>query len=402
MMPLTVPLDPAELHAVIRPRAEARPLPPRAYTDPNVLGWELEHFFADAWVCVGREEDAASPGDLFTATVGDESLLVARGEDGVLRAFFNVCQHRGTKLVEEDSRTGTDLLICPYHSWTYDLRGNLRAAERMRGARGFVKAASGLCQTPIDTFDGWIFINSSGRAQTLPQYLGNFPEHTSRYDAGSLRRAARHEYDVAANWKLLSENYQECYHCPTIHPELVQVTPYTSGRYEHSRGPWVGGPMELKPGCSTMSLSGVSDRPPIPGIPEEDRSLVFYYSLLPNIWISLHPDYAMTHTVWPLGVDRTRIVCEWLFHPSAMEVTGFDPADAVEFWDLVNAQDWRACERVQEGIGSRGFGGGRFSDQEDGVHALSALIACSYLHGRIVRADEVPFDLPLSETPTPR
>jgi Rieske 2Fe-2S family protein len=146
--------------------------------------------------------------------------------------------------------------------------------------------------------------------------------------------------------------------------------------------------MDLAEGCTTMSLSGDTDRPPIPGVTERDRHLVFYYSVLPNWWVSLHPDYVMTHTVWPMDHERTRVVCEWLFHPEAMSREDFDPSDAIGFWDLVNGQDWEACRRVQRGIGSRGFRGGRFSDLEGTIHALAALFARSYLEGRIVRADE--------------
>jgi Rieske 2Fe-2S family protein len=148
--------------------------------------------------------------------------------------------------------------------------------------------------------------------------------------------------------------------------------------------------MDLADGCTTMTLTGTSDRQPIPGVPAEDARHVYYYSVLPNLWISAHPDYVLTHTAWPLAPDRTRIVCEWLFHPEQIEAPGFDPSDAVEFWDLVNGQDWAACERVQRGLASRGFRGGRFSDMEGTIHRLAGLFALSYLRGRVARADELP------------
>jgi Rieske 2Fe-2S family protein len=377
---------------VLRPAREATPLPAQAYREEAVFEWELEHLFEGSWVAVGREEDAPSAGDLFTVTVGGEALVLVRAGDGRIRGFFNVCQHRGTRLVAEDCRTTEGVLICPYHSWTYDLQGRLRAPQHMAGAVDFDRSAYGLCAVPTESFGGGGFVNVSGTAGSLAEYLVNFPEQIERFGCGSLRRADRKEYEVGANWKVLSENYQECYHCPTIHPELTQVTPYTSGREFDSHGPWVGGPMDLAEGCTTMTLSGVTDRPPMPGLDPEDHRQVFYYSLLPNLWISLHPDYVMTHSAWPLDADRTRVVCEWLFHPDAMAAEGFDPGDAVGFWDLVNSQDWRACERVQAGIGSRGFRGGRFSDLEGTIHRLSAMFARSYLEGRVARADEVPAD----------
>jgi glycine betaine catabolism A len=375
---------------VLRPRTKAALLPPEVYRDPDVLAWELEHFFAQSWVCVGRAEDTESPGALFTAQVGPESVLVIRGEDEVVRGFFNVCQHRGTRLVTDDHRSEPGPIVCPYHSWTYDTDGRLRAAQHMTGTARFDKSEYGLEPVAIELFDGWAFVNVSGTAGSLPSFLGDFPQRIERFGCASLRRGAFREYEVAANWKVLSENYHECYHCPTIHPDLARITPYTSGgRDEQSHGPWLGGPMDLAEGCTTMTLSGTTERSPIPGTTDRDRHQVFYYSVLPNLWISLHPDYVMTHTVWPVEPARSRVVCEWLFHPEAMASDHFDPSDAVGFWDAVNRQDWQACERVQLGIGSRGFRGGRFGELEQTVHALDALFACSYLKGRIAAADEI-------------
>jgi Rieske 2Fe-2S family protein len=382
------PLDPSRLAAVLRPRAEAALLPPEAYSDAGVLAWELEHLFESAWVCVGREEDVGAPGRVLTAAVGRESVLIVRDEDDRLGAFFNVCQHRGTRLVEEASRSGQAKLICPYHSWTYGLDGRLVAAEHMAGTAGFDRAAAGLTPLPAETLEGWVFVNVSGTAGSLRGYLRDFPSRLVAYEPGALRRAQRRDYDVQANWKLLSENYQECYHCPTIHPELSRVTPYRSARNDEADGPWIGGPMDLVPGCTTMSVSGLSDRPPLPGLEQADRTIVRYYTVLPNLWISLHPDYVLTHTVWPLEPGRTKVVCEWLFHPDAMAGAEFDPSDAVEFWDVVNNQDWRACEAVQMGMPSRGFRGGHLGNLEDAVHHVQVLFARSYLSGGLVSSAE--------------
>jgi Rieske 2Fe-2S family protein len=384
------PVDPRLLEPTLAPRAEAHPLPPEVYRSPDVLAWERRHLFEAAWVCVGREEDVPEPGDLVTAVIGDEPVLIGRDQDGGLRAFSNVCQHRGSMLVTESSVRGAERIVCPYHGWTYGMDGSLRATPHMTEARGFDRAACGLSPLAADSMGGWIFVNASGEAGSLAQYLDDFPPHLTRFAPEQLRRVERMEYEVAANWKALSENYQECYHCTSIHPELVKVTPYRSGRDEVSRGPWLGGPMDLADGCTTMTLTGTSDRQPIPGLPAEDARHVYYYSVLPNLWISAHPDYVLTHTVWPLAPDRTRIVCEWLFHPEQIEAPGFDPSDAVEFWDLVNGQDWAACERVQRGLASRGFRGGRFSDMEGTIHRLAGLFALSYLRGRVARADELP------------
>jgi Rieske 2Fe-2S family protein len=380
------PIDPALLARTLRPLREASPLPPQAVHDPAVLAWELEQLFEASWVSVGRDEDAPNPGDILTATVGLESILLMRGDDGRIRGFFNVCQHRGTRLVYEERTSCAGRLICPYHSWTYGLDGRLIASEHM--GSGFERDHNGLSPVATESLDGFVFVNVSGTAGPLRDYLRDFPQRIERFGCGSLRRAARREYEAAANWKLLSENYQECYHCPTIHPELSQITPYRSGQEERSEGPWLGGPMELTEGCNTMSISGVTDRPPLPGVREDDLRLIYYYTLLPNLWVSCHADYVLVHTLWPIAPDRTRIVCEWLFDPATLDA-GSDPNDAVEFWDMVNQQDWKACERVQKGSGSRGFRGGRFSELESMVHGLAAMYAASYLVGRVVRADEL-------------
>jgi Rieske 2Fe-2S family protein len=383
-----LPIDPGLLASVLRPRSASSPLPPQAYGDPDVLQWEWEHLFEGSWVCVGREEHFPGKGDFETVPVGRESILVVRGGDGVVRAFFNVCQHRGTRLVMDAAGSELDRIVCPYHSWTYGTDGRLVAAEHTR-EETFDRAGAGLSPVAVDLFAGWVFVNVSGDAPPLLQYLEDLVPRIARVRPQDLRACERREYEVAANWKLLTENFQECYHCPTIHPELVQVTPYRSGSDEPSRGPWLGGPMELSPGCTTMSMTGRTSRPPIPGTGEADRRLVFYYSLLPNLWMSLHPDYVMTHTITPLAPDRTRVVCEWLFHPDAADGPDFDPGDAVEFWDLVNRQDWSAVERVQLGVGSRGFRGGHFSTMEGTVHQMSALLARSYLLGRVARMAEL-------------
>jgi glycine betaine catabolism A len=383
------PIDPALLERTLRPRAEASPLPREVYRSPELLEWERTHLFEAAWVCVGREEDVPRPGDFLTATVGEEPVLVGRDQDGALRAFSNVCQHRGSMLVLESAVEGLERVVCPYHGWTYALDGSLRAAPHMAEARDFDRADCGLSPVAAASLGGWLFVNVTGDAGPLEAWLDDLVPHLDRFSTGDLRRVERREYEVAANWKALSENYQECYHCPSIHPELVMVTPYRSGRDEASRGPWLGGPMDLAEGCTTMTLSGTSDRRPIPGVGEDDLRRVYYFTVLPGLWISAHPDYVMTHTVWPLAPDRTRIVCEWLFHPTQIQAPGFDAADAVEFWDLVNGQDWAACERVQRGLAAKGFRGGRYSDMEGTIHRLAGMFATAYLTGRIPRAADL-------------
>ena len=170
------------------------------------------------------------------------------------------------------------------------------------------------------------------------------------YDAAHLVTPVTHEYDVAANWKVIVENYQECYHCSMIHPELCRVSPPRAGRTSSATGNWVGGWMDLREGAETMSLDGRSGGAAMARLDEHEQRTVMYVAVLPNLLISLHPDYVMTHLLVPLTPDRTRIRCSWAFPAEVAAREGFDPAYAVDFWDLTNRQDWSACESVQRGM----------------------------------------------------
>jgi Rieske 2Fe-2S family protein len=181
---------------------------------------------------------------------------------------------------------------------------------------------------------------------------------------GSLRRGYRVSYDLKANWKLIVQNYSECLHCPVIHPALQKLSDYTSGENDPSTDAWTGGSMRLRDEAFTMSRDGRPRRPPLPGLDGHQRRRVYYYAILPNLLLSLHPDYVMTHTLWPRACDRTDVVCEWHFHPAELANPAFDPGDVIDFWDETNRQDWRVSERSQLGIGSRAYTPGPYSPRE--------------------------------------
>jgi Rieske 2Fe-2S family protein len=184
---------------------------------------------------------------------------------------------------------------------------------------------------------------------------------------------------VAANWKVVIENYQECYHCAMIHPDLVKVSPPYSGENLELAGNWVGGNMRLAEDAVTMSFSGASKGNSFARLDEEEQRTVMYIAVMPNLLISLHPDYVMTHLLTPLTPDLTRIQCSWAFAPETMAHPEFDPTYAVEFWDLTNRQDWAACESVQRGIKAPGFVPGPLAPTEDGVYHFVSLMARRYL-----------------------
>ncbi len=373
------PLTPEEIAAVRKPYRAASLLPGRAYHDEAIHEFERERWFRRDWVVVGREADAAEPTSYFLTTVDDEPLVIVRARDGVLRGFYNVCQHRGTAVVEE--RCGKAVRFqCPYHAWIYDLDGRLIRAKHTEDLDDFSLETSGLVPVRLATWQGFIFVSLDPAAPELATWLGDLVPHLGRFDFGRLRVAHEVAYEVEANWKFIAENYSECYHCPGIHPQLNKLTPYDLGGDFAPDGPWQGGWMELVESAETMALDGGhrGQRPAMTGITPLDERRIYYYLLWPTTFLSIHPDYLLVHRLEPAGVGHTRVVCQWLFEPEAMAAPGFDPSDAVGFWDLTNRQDWHVCELQHRGTKSRSWTAGRFSNQEPSVHAFDLMAVDRY------------------------
>jgi Rieske 2Fe-2S family protein len=376
------PFDPVDLEPTLRPFGQSRMLPRDAYTSPRVFAFEQERFFAGSWICVGREGDLEGTGAQRAVRVGGAGVLLARGSDGRVRAFANTCRHRGHELLGVGEQTTRRTVLCPYHAWTYDLDGALRVAPGFRDHGDFRPADHGLVELPLESWHGFLFVNGSGDAPPFAKHVGALDDLAAPYRMERLVPLATHRYDLACNWKVVLENYHECYHCPLIHPELCQVSPPASGDNFELDGAWVGGTMDLKDHAVTMSLDGHSDGVPIPGLDTERLRTVAYLGLFPNLLLSLHPDYVMTHLVEPLGPALSHVVCSWYFPPEATERPGFDPSYAVEFWDRTNRQDWAACESVQRGMASPHFQPGPLAPAEDAVYHVVTMIARAYLGER--------------------
>jgi glycine betaine catabolism A len=381
------PIHHSALERCLAPFPGGRTLPAPAYMSPEVFWWERKNLFEASWVCAGRTADLSQPGDQRALVVGNEGVLLVRGADGVLRGFFNVCRHRAHELLP----CGTDsvnraAIQCPYHRWTYGLDGTFRGGPGLASQEGFDRTDPEHCLATVRTHEwgGWLFIDASGRAPDFGTHLGSLDAIAAPYECERLEVGACHTYEVRANWKVLMENYHECYHCPEIHPELCQVTSPKSGVGYEPKGMWVGGTMDLNDGVETMSLDGSSAGTVLRGLDQRARREVLYLSLFPNLLFSFHPDYVMTHRMEPLAPDRTFVECAWLFAPEAFETPGFDPSYASEFWDITNRQDWTACESVQRGIGSRGYRQGPLTESEVQVYQHTVLIARSYLAGKPV------------------
>jgi Rieske 2Fe-2S family protein len=376
------PFDPVDLEPALRPFGQSRMLPRDAYTSQRVFAFEQERFFAGSWTCVGREGDLEGTGAQRAVRVGRAGALLARGADGRVRAFANTCRHRGHELLGVGEQTTRRSVLCPYHAWTYDLDGTLRVAPGFRDHGDFRPAEHGLVELPLESWHGFLFVNGSGDAPPFAEHVGALDELVAPYRPERLVPLASHSYDLACNWKVVLENYHECYHCPLIHPELCQVSPPASGDNFELDGAWVGGTMDLKDHAATMSLDGHSDGVPIPGLDGERLRTVAYLGLFPNLLLSLHPDYLMTHLVEPLGPALSRVVCTWYFPPEATGRPGFDPSYAVDFWDRTNRQDWAACESVQRGMASPHFQPGPLAPAEDAVYHVVTMIARAYLGER--------------------
>ena len=377
------PIASERLRAVVAPATErSRTLPAEAYLSEEVFGWEQEHLFEGSWTCLGRAKDLSELGDQRAVRIGREGILLVRGRDGVLRGFFNTCRHRGHELLEPGECRNLRAIKCPYHAWVYSLEGELAGAPRFGDVPGFAKQDWPLLPVPVAEWHGWVFANPSGDAGAFEEHVGNLEELVAPWEPERLFVAERHEYVIEANWKGITENYHECYHCPSIHPALCTVTPVDSGANYPHEGAWVGGDMELMDHAQTMSMSGESLGIRMRGLSEDQARRVYYFGLFPNLLISLHPDYVMTHQMEPLGPGRTKVECSWLFPPEAREREGFTPAYASEFRDLTNREDWHACESVQRGLASRGARQGPFAWSEDEVRAFMAMVAEAYLTGR--------------------
>jgi Rieske 2Fe-2S family protein len=384
------PLDPTLLQPVLAPRlGQSRTLPSDAYTSQAVFDWEAAHLFEGGWVCVGRADDLAIPGDQRAFRIGREGILVVRDLEGGLRGFYNTCRHRGHELLEPGTSRTLRAIKCPYHAWVYRLDGSLGAAPRFGDIGGFDKTEYPLVAARVHEWGGWVFVNADGDAPPFEEYVGNLDELVSPWETGRLFVAETHAYVVEANWKTITENYHECYHCPSIHPALCDVTPVDSGENLPHDGMWVGGNMELKGFAQTMSLTGESHGVPIRGLDDRQRRQVFYFGLFPNLLLSLHPDYVMTHRIEPLGPGRTEVECQWLFPPEAKDRRDFSPSYASEFWDITNREDWLACESVYRGLQSGGFRQGPFAWNEDEVHIFMAMVAQAYVDGRASRPPQV-------------
>jgi Rieske 2Fe-2S family protein len=369
-------------------------LPRDAYVSDEQFALERERIYAREWVLVGRVESIAGRGDYLAVDLLGEPLLVVRDERGALNALFNVCRHRGSTVVAHKPPDGAvdgvpvaghagTSLRCPYHSWTYALDGSLRAAPHMEAALAGRQREFGLHRAGLATWGGFVFLNlepeaAAARGHTLETQFGECIARLRNYPLAELRTGHRIVYDVAANWKVILENYNECYHCSGVHPELCRLVP--AFRHTHASPlDWEQG-IPHREGAMTFTASGQTSRAPLPGLDEHERVRHKGELIYPNLMLSASMDHMAAFTLFPRDAGHTTIVCDFLFHPTEIAKPDFDPMDAVEFWDLVNRQDWAVCEGVQRGMHSRRFTHGYYAPMENASLDIRRYVA-ERVHG---------------------
>ena len=345
-------------------------LPRELYVDPAHWRREVDRVLAREWCCVGRRDDLGldRPRRVAVVEVVGESVVVTCDEEGELHASYNVCRHRGAQLFPappgaEPTRCEAAALRCPYHSWTYSLAGRLLRAPH---TEGLDPERFSLTPAGVAVWQGFVFVHlTPDDATTQPPLevqLRTPADRLVRYDLGSLVTGAALHYDVAANYKVLAENYNECYHCGPVHPELCRLVPDFAGG--GAGLDWDGG-VEHRPGTWTFTTTGTTSRAALPGLDESERTRHKGELVYPNLLLSCSADHVAAFVLRPVAVDRTRVDCHLLFDAGEAARADFDPSDALALWDLVNAQDWAVCESVQRGMSSRAYSHGWFAEMED-------------------------------------
>ncbi len=374
-----------ELARVTLPLAMARGLPARAYTDAEVFTFERNVLFLKSWACVGRVSDVADPGAYTTTEVAGHGVLVARGRDKVLRAFHNICRHRGMPLASAPAGK-CELFECPYHGWKYGTDGALHRPDNLSNE------GLGLRPVALATWQGFVFVHLDPTALSLDSWMGRLPPWLIRNDLQNLRRARSVVHEVVADWKLLVANFQESHHFPRVHPSLEALTPTTHARSHFTDGVWLGGTMVIN--AKTVSTSGqLRDRRLI--VCREDAHRVFDALLSPCFLTSLQPDYLLTYRLEPLAAGRTRVTAETFVHGDLPEDA--ELSEVFDFWDRINAEDRAVCEAQQRGVASSGFLPGPYVEADEGVHAFEQSIARAHLgvqpsaHGKLVGIWGRPF-----------
>jgi len=350
-------------------------LPSAWYTDPAHHAREIQAIWTRNWIYLCRAETLPEPRSFRTFEVAGQPLLVLRDRDGGLRAFFNTCRHRGSMLCRDASGTlARPMITCPYHQWVYDLTGRLRATGPMRPVPGFDRENYPLLSISLAEWGGFVFVNLDPEAKPFEQSHGAETAQVANWPLGELRVAHSYSKTLNCNWKVFWENFNECLHCPNIHPELCDLVPIY-GRAIMARrddpdwethasdtAPHLSG--TLRDGAESWTVDGAA-QDILPGLTQEDvDSGQSYVTVMPSVFIAHHADYVRAVTITPLGPETMELSAEWLFHPETLARPDFDLERVTEFGTLVMEQDGAACETNQAGLRARAFEHGVLMQEE--------------------------------------
>jgi Rieske 2Fe-2S family protein len=337
-------------------------LPGATYTDDAVFAAEQERIFEAMWFCAARSSDLTGPGSFRTVQVGRESVLLTRNRKGEVRAYFNICRHRGARLCTEESGQVQRAFQCPYHAWTYDFDGKLIAAPNLTKMPDVDRVEFGLSKISVQEWLGYVWVCLAPEPPSFDETvrhavierLGD-SESIDHYDVATLAVGRRIVYDVKANWKLIIENFMECYHCATIHPELTEVLPEFADGFAAQY--FVGHGAEFGEDVKGFTIDGSEGLDRIPGVSDDQDRRYYAITVRPQVFINLVPDHVIFHRMYPMAADRTVVECDWLYLPGVVE-SGKDVDASVELFHRVNQQDFDACERCQPAMSSRVYARG--------------------------------------------
>jgi choline monooxygenase len=353
------------------PLAEASTIPASWYIDPRIADLEQQTVFSRTWQVMGRADQVEKPGQFVTATVAGEPLVAVRGNDGVLRAFYNVCRHHAAAVVTESCGQAS-LLHCPYHGWNYGLDGALKGMPEFDGVKNFERKDNGLIPVRIETWEQFVFVNLDNDAASLTEFLGGLVKRVAPLGLNKLHYLTTKSYDIHCNWKVFVDNYLDGgYHVPHLHKGLNAVLDYKQYTIEHEdryclqSSPMVNSDMDADAATSTTRRG--------------DRA--WYFWLHPNFMFNCYEGYLDTNLVIPIDVDHCRVIFDFYFSDIGESARPYNE-QSVAVGDRVQDEDLGICEAVQRGLKSRAYGAGRLSARrEAGEHLFHRLLAADLKSG---------------------
>jgi len=351
------------------PISEAFTIPGAWYVDPHIAELEASSVFAGTWQLVGRIERVEKPGQFVTANIAGEPVVVVRGNDGVLRAFYNVCRHHAAAVVTEQCGQAS-ILHCPYHGWNYGLDGSLKGMPEFDGVKDFDRQQNGLVPVKVETWEKFVFVNLDPEAIALRDFLGGLVKRVAPLGVSRLHYFDTRSYDIACNWKVFVDNYLDGgYHVPHLHKGLSSVLDYkeytieNEDRYCLQSSPMVSSSEDAATGATRKG----------------DRA--WYFWQYPNLMINCYEAYMDTNLVLPLDVDHCRVIFDFYF-ADVSEASRAYNQQSVAVGARVQDEDLGICESVQRGLKSRAYGAGRLSvRREAGEHLFHRLLAADLKAG---------------------